>query len=181
MESLPSQYKINNRLSINPHIQNPSFLNTRLISVSAIVAISLLVLYPQQIIADDGRYTSGNWTAETIALDKASSAARDYAENNNGVGILIHLGQDVPNQRVKNGDELGQLFVQRFAEFGVEARYFIRPNDAPATGITYHIAHLLYGPGQDKVHGLMTAWEDAPKVIEQLKIAKEIQALHKDN
>ena len=146
--------------------------------MAAIATLSLLAFYPQQIIADEGRYTSGNWTAETIALDRASSAARDYAENHDGVGILIHLGQDVPNDRVKDGDELGAMFVQRFAALGTEARYFVSPApDARSSGITYHIAHLLYGPDDDKLHGLLTAWNDAPKVIEQLKVAKELQAL----
>ena len=136
------------------------------------MALSLLAIYPQEIFAEDRRYTSGNWTAETIALDKASSAARDYAENNNGVGILIHLGQDVPNQRVKNGDELGQLFVERFAALGAEARYFIAPNDTPASGITYHIGHLLYETDGTPLLGLKTAWVDAPSVIEQLKLVR---------
>ena len=125
--------------------------------------------------AEDARYSAGNWTPELIALDKASSAARHYAENNHGVGILIHLGKDVPNARVKNGDELGQLFVNRFAEFGIEARYFYRHNDAPATGITYHIGHLLFHVDDDPVIGLQTAWNGAPQVIEQLKIVKEIR------
>ncbi|MEL7444341.1 MAG: hypothetical protein AAGK02_00835 [Pseudomonadota bacterium] len=139
------------------------------------LALSVGLAMPAQ--ADDSRYSSGNWTPELIALDKASTAARNYAEGNHGVGILIHLGQDVPNDRVKDGDELGHLFVQRFAALGVAAEYFVSPApDAPASGITYHIAHLLYGPDQDKVHGLMTAWNDAPKVIEQMKLAKEIQA-----
>ena len=138
------------------------------------MALSLFAFYPQRTVADDGRYTSGNWTAETIALDKASSAARNYAENNNGVGILIHLGQDVPNQRVKNGDELGAMFVQRFAELGVQASYFIAPNDAPATVMTYHLGHLLYKANDNPVFDLQTAWDDAPKVIEQLKIVKAL-------
>jgi len=136
--------------------------------------LALFGLYPQQIVASDERYSSGNWTAETIAIDRASSAARDYAESNNGIGIPIHLGQDVPNQRVKNGDELGQLFVERFAALGAEARYFHRQNDAPATVIVYHIGHLLYQVEEGPVLGLQTAWDDAQKVIEQLKIVKQL-------
>ena len=120
------------------------------------------------------RYSSKNWTPELIELDKASSAARKYAENNYGVGILIHLGKDVPNKRVKNGDELGRLFVGRFAKLGVSAQYFYRHNDAPATGITYHIGHLLFEANGNPVIGLQTAWKSAPGVIEQLKIVKEL-------
>jgi len=109
---------------------------------------------------------------------QASSAARNYAENNYGVGILVHLGSDIPSKNVKNGDQLGQLFVNRFAKFGIVARYFIAPNgNAPSTGITYHIGHLLYGKGEKKVHDLQTAWDDAPRVIEQLKIVKELAGI----
>lgn len=119
-------------------------------------------------------YDSKNWTPELVELDKASSAARSYAENNFGVGILIHLGKDVPNKRVKNGDELGALFVDRFAKLGFKARYFYRQNDAPATGITYHIGHLLFNAEGNPVIGLQTAWNSVPQVIEQLKIVKEL-------
>ncbi len=125
--------------------------------------------------AGDTNYEGKGWTPELIALDKASNAARTYAENNNGVGIVIHLGDDVPNQRVKNGDELGQLFVKRFAEFGVNARYFIAPSKgSPATGLTYHIGHLLYKADDDPVIGLQTAWNNAPDVIERLKAVKSL-------
>ena len=86
---------------------------------------------------------------------------------------MIHLGQDVPNRRVKNGDELGQLFIGRFAEFDVQARYFIAPNpDGRATAVTYHIGHLLYEAKGNAVIGLKTAWNDASKVIENLNLVK---------
>lgn len=122
-------------------------------------------------------YSTPGWTDELIALDKASSAARRYAENNDGVGILIHLGQDVPNKRVKNGDELGALFVGRFAKLGIKARYFVRQNDARSTVIVYHIGHLLHEVDEDAVLGLQTAWNEAPKVIEKLKAVKELSRL----
>ena len=143
--------------------------------ISAIAILTAFLLYPQKVRAEDTRYSSGNWTAETIALDKADRAATEYAEHNFGVGILIHLGQDVPNQRVRNGDELGQLFVDRFADLGTDARYFIAPNDdGRATVVTYHIGHLLYKASGEPVFGLQTAWDDAPKVVEQLKIVKQL-------
>ena len=153
-----------------------SFLrHSRVFSV-ALLAIFLMAIGPVHAgQGKEGRYTTDVWTPELVALDKASTAARNYAETNNGVGILIHLGSDVPNQRVANGDELGQLFVDRFAELGASARYFVRPNDARASGITYHIGHLLFGPGEDKVHDLQTAWDSAPQVIEQLRIVKSLQ------
>lgn len=150
----------------------------RLASVLAIFGVMLgadIPLYAgEPTTTGSARYQSGYWTKETVELDKADRAATLYAEDNYGVGILIHLGQDVPNQRVKDGDELGRLFVNRFAELGIEARYFYWRNDAPASGITYHIGHLLYEAGGTPLLGLQTAWRDAPKVVEELKLVKSL-------
>lgn len=117
-----------------------------------------------------------NWNdPELEQLHKASNAATNYAENNDGVGILIHVGQDVPNAKIKSAEELGQLFVNRFASLGVEAQFFLRQNDAKASGITYHIGHLIHGSSQgSEVKGLKTAWNSAPDVVEQLKIVKQL-------
>ncbi len=120
---------------------------------------------------------TANWNnPELEEFHRASTAARDYAENNVGVGILIHVGQDVPNKSVKNADELGQLFVRRFTALGVNAKYFLRQNgDAPSSGVTYHIGHLIHGAGNgNEVKGLKTAWNSAPDVVEQMKIVKQL-------
>lgn len=119
---------------------------------------------------------TANWNnPELEEFHRASTAARDYAENNIGVGILIHVGKDVPNKRVKSADELGQLFVKRFAALGVNAQYFLSQNDAKASGITYHIGHQIHGAENgNEVKGLKTAWNSAPDVIEQMKIVKQL-------
>ena len=111
------------------------------------------------------------WDAEVGELHCASNATGDYAENNYGVGILIHLGLDIPNAKIKNGDQLGLLFVNHFNKHGVKAQYFLRKNDGRATGITYHIGHLIHGSENGtEVKGLKTAWELVPEVIKQMKI-----------
>ena len=120
---------------------------------------------------------TANWNnPELEEFHRASMAARDYAENNIGVGILIHVGKDVPNKKVKSADELGELFVKRFASFGVNAKYFLSQNgDAPSSGVTYHIGHLIHGAGNgNEVKGLKTAWNSAADVIEQMKIIKQL-------
>lgn len=120
---------------------------------------------------------TANWNnLELEEFHRASMAARDYAENNVGVGILIHVGSDVPNKRVKSADELGQLFVKRFAALGVNAKYFLRQNDTEASGITYHIGHQIHGAENgNEVKLLREAWNSAPNVVEQLKIVKQIK------
>ena len=121
---------------------------------------------------------TANWNnPELEELRKASDAATLYAENNIGVGILIHVGKDVPNKRVKSADELGQLFVKRFAALGVNAEYFLSQNgDAPSSGITYHIGHQIHGAENGtEVKGLKTAWNSAPDVVEQLKVVKQLK------
>lgn len=57
---------------------------------------------------------------------------------------------------------------------GVDARYFYWQNDTRATGLTYHIGHLLDEVDGNPVIGLQTAWDDAPKVIEHLNIVKHL-------
>ncbi len=127
---------------------------------------------------DSTQYTSSGWTQELIEFDKASRAARLYAETKDGVAILIHVGRDIPNQHVKSPDQLGQLFVGRFAELGEDARYFIAPNDARATGITYHVGHLIVGAHDGtEVRDLQQAWDSAPQAVAQLKSVRSLAEL----
>ncbi|GAB5512224.1 MAG: hypothetical protein Rhims3KO_36250 [Hyphomicrobiales bacterium] len=126
---------------------------------------------------DADRYSSANWTPELIEFDKADRAATEYAMTKEGVGILIHVGQDIPNQHIRDADHLGQLFVKRFEDLGENARYFIRQNDAPATGITYHVGHLIVGGHNGtEVRDLQHAWDSAPQAITQLNIARSLAA-----
>ena len=149
-------------------------------------AIAFAVALLQAAQADDQSFKPYNdisgcelSTPEICDLDIAATAARDYAETEAGVGILIHVGTDIPNEHIQSADQLGQLFVQRFAENGEEARYFLRTNSPStpdgkiATGITYHVAHLVIGAANGtEVRGLQHAWDSVPEVIEQLHIAR---------
>ncbi len=79
-------------------------------------------------------------------LGEASYAAREYAQTKYGVGILIHVGKDIPNKHFATADEFGEAVVRAFQErFGVEAEYFLRQNDAKQTGLTFHIGKLIHG------------------------------------
>lgn len=121
---------------------------------------------------------TANWNnPELEEFHRASTAARDYAENNVGVGIVIHVGKDVPNSKVKSADQLGQIFVNRFKALGVNAKYFLRQNDTEASGITYHIGHQIHGAEDGtEVKLLREAWNSAPDVVEQLKVVKQLAA-----
>ncbi len=126
---------------------------------------------------------TANWNdPELEELRKASDATREYAENNDGVGILIHVGtKDIPSTRIKSPEQLGQIFVNRFAKLGVDAQFFIRHNDQPATGITYHIGHQIHGAESgNEVKLLREAWNVAPDVVEQLRIVKQLASLETD-
>lgn len=143
----------------------------------ALGALGAASLPFSQALAGDAKTASWN-NPELEEFHKASTAARDYAENNIGVGILIHVGKDIPNAKIKSGDELGQLFVNRFSKLGVEAQYFLSQNDARFSGITYHIGHQIHGAeNRTEVKSLKAAWSSAPDVIEQLKIVKELASL----
>ena len=71
-------------------------------------------------------YSAPGWTEELIEFDKTSRAATEYAKTRAGVGILIHVGTDIPNEHIQSAEQLGELFVKRFAELGEEAQYFLR-------------------------------------------------------
>lgn len=108
-------------------------------------------------------------------LDVADRAATAYARKNNGIGILIHVGADsFPNKHFANAEEFGQRLVDIFDQkFGVEARFFLRQNDARATGITYHIDTFIHGADNGTAVKLVgDAITAMPEVVEYLKIAK---------
>ncbi|MGX1498579.1 hypothetical protein ACSSV1_003630 [Labrenzia sp. MBR-25] len=115
------------------------------------------------------------WTEELRQLDAADRAATEYARDNYGVGILIHVGQDIPNSHFASADEFGQAIVRAFNQkYGVEAQYFLRQNDARATGITYHIDTFIHGADNGTaVKNVKEALNAMTEVVEYLKIAKE--------
>lgn len=146
-------------------------------AAAAMVALSPLAVGKSALGEDAKSSALGDctWKRELCELRAASDATRSYAETKAGVGILIHLGQDIPNDYVKDADQLGRIFVQRFAELGEEARYFVSQNDAPATGITYHVGHLIVG-GHDgtEVRDLQHAWDSAPQAVAQVRALRRL-------
>lgn len=119
------------------------------------------------------------WTPELRELRKAASAARDYAENNYGVGILIHVGEDFPNEHFENADQFAALMVDIFEnKYGTPAKAFTRPNPGTAnTGLTFHIGHQIHtDANSSEVKSVNQALASIPSVIEQLRLIKEIKA-----
>ena len=124
------------------------------------------------------------WTPELRELRAASDAASDYAENNNGVGILFHVGRDLSGRADAESaiQTVADHFIQKFNARNVEAKVFTSMNgDAPATVVTYHIDKLIHGAHNGtEVKGLKTALASIPDVIQQLNIAKSIAAAVND-
>lgn len=128
----------------------------------------------QRTCTDSTGYT---WSScELYELDQADRAATDYAMNTNGVGILIHVGKDIPNRHFATADDFGRAVVGAFqSQYGVEAQYFLRQNDAKATGITYHIGHLIHGAHNGtELKNVKQALAAMPEVVEQLKMVKSL-------
>ncbi len=101
---------------------------------------------------DDRTYLAKDgWNSETADLSCATHAASEYAESHHGVGILIHVGQDLPYGDL-TADKLGQILVSKFKkEYGTDAQYFLRQNDARATAINYHLGEFMYGAVESRV------------------------------
>lgn len=119
------------------------------------------------------------WTPQLRELHAASMAARQYAEANDGVGILFHIGRDLSGRADADTaiQTVEDYFVQQFAARGIEAKAFTSMNDARATGITYHIDKLIHGAHNGtEVKDLKEALDAIPSVIDQLHIAKSIAA-----
>ena len=119
---------------------------------------------------------------ELRQLDAADRAATEYARDHNGIGILVHVGQDIPNQHFATADEFGAKMVKIFNKrYGVEAAYFLSPNDAPATVITYHIDTFIHGADNGtEVKDVKEALAAMPEAVEYLKIAKRDQVAQID-
>ncbi len=117
------------------------------------------------------------WTDELRALDEADLAATEYAKNNNGVGILLHVGEDFPNEYFNSAEEAAQAFVAIFQQqHGTSAQYFMSPNPGSEwTGVTYHIGDQIHGTNAGtEVKTVLEAYEAMPDVVKQLQLIKEI-------
>ena len=122
------------------------------------------------------------------------NAAGDYAEKNYGIGILLHVGDDLRARAEaaakQHGVEpqvaldfmlskLDEHYTGLFKAHGVDAKMFPTTNlDAEATLISYHVDKLLYETQTGEADlGLVTAERAVPDVIEFLKTAKQFASL----
>ncbi|WP_157445599.1 MULTISPECIES: hypothetical protein [Actibacterium] len=142
------------------------------------VAMAALPDAPQETVdtilceTDRQYFAKDGWRPETADLHCASTAASEYAENNPGVGVLIHVGGDLPNDRFKTPDEFGRAVVHAFqSRYGVDAAYFLRQNDTRATGITFHVGEFIHGGDNGtEVKNVKEALDAMPEVAGLLEL-----------
>ncbi len=124
---------------------------------------------------------SSVWNEELRALDEAARGAREYAEDNYGVGIVIHVGDEsFPNSHFDTAEQFGDAVVQLFADkYQTPAKAFLSPNPgSKATGLTFHVDRLIHGAENGtEVKSVREAFAAMPDIVEQLKIAKELAAV----
>lgn len=126
------------------------------------------------------------WTAELWELNQAAADVTAYArENSNGVGILLHVGDDlraraqaaaekhnVPADHALQVmiDRVEESYADQFAEHGVAARLFPSTNlDAPGTILSYHIGEIVYEDASgDPLLSLGKARREISRVVEAL-------------
>ncbi len=114
-------------------------------------------------------------TPEICDLDVADTNARDYALENPGVGILVHVGYDFPNEHFQTPQQFGQAVVNAFAHHGVEAQYFLTQNDVENTVMAFYVAHLTYDA--DKHGGLKSINEAYQAIPEIAAVTKTINGV----
>ena len=120
--------------------------------------------------------TEYQWKSQELKeLHEASLAAGQYAEDNYGVGILIHVGQDIPNKHFASADQFGETMVRLFKEkYGTDAKYFLRQNDARATGMEFYIDEHIHGANNGtEIKDVKEAIAAIPNVVGMLKTLKE--------
>lgn len=120
-------------------------------------------------------YTKDGWTPETADLNCAVVAANEYAENNPGVGVLIHVGKDIPNARFPTPESFGQAVVDTFrSQHGVDAAYFLTQNDARATGMEFYIGPYTHGADNGtELKNVTEAFYAMPEVAALLRVIWE--------
>ena len=123
---------------------------------------------------------------ELAELGAADDAATEFAmENPQGVGILLHVGDDLRERAIALAEQhnappqaameyaigvVTEHYQSLFAAHGVEAELFPRTNHgASASGITYHIGNLVYEDADgNPLLDLGRANEEVPRVVEAL-------------
>ena len=129
--------------------------------------------------ADQVYYEKDGWTSEVADLDCAADGARDYAENNPGVGVLIHVGTGSfgEGKRFATPQEFGEAVVRTFENrYDVNSAYFLRQTTGPATGLTYHVGEFIHGANNGtEVKNVKEALEAMPEVAGMLRLLWEDQ------
>jgi len=139
--------------------------------------------------------------AELDQLGQMSDAATAYAKTHeNGVGILLHVGDDLRARAQAAADKHGvtpdhalnvliarleEYYAEKFAEYGVEIDVFPSANfvegKQTATILTYHIGEIIYqDANNDPLLGLQTATNEIPRVVEALRYVKRTAQLDAD-
>ncbi|MEL6172440.1 MAG: hypothetical protein AAFR02_10590 [Pseudomonadota bacterium] len=118
-------------------------------------------------------------TEELSELREATRQAIAYAEQN-GVAILLHVGEDIQNH---DQSEALLLWVQdefrkKFAAHDLDVGIFPSTNlDGRATVLTYHVGDHIYVPdGSNGVLNLQEADAAVPDVAEQAHLARQLAA-----
>ncbi len=138
---------------------------------------------------------------ELAQFDAMEIAATAYArQHDNGVGILLHVGDDLRARAQAAAEEHGvtpdhalnvliarleEYYAEKFAEHGVEAQVFPSANFAEdrqmATILTYHIDDIIYqDANNDPLLDLQTATNEIPRVVEALRYVKRTAQLNAD-
>lgn len=115
-------------------------------------------------------------TEELSELREATRQAITYAEQN-GVAILLHVGEDIQNHEQSEALLLWvqDEFRKKFAAHDLEVGIFPRMNDARATGLQYFVGDHIYTPvGENSLLNLQEADAAIPAVAEQANIARQL-------
>ena len=147
------------------------------LTLSGIAAVA-----PTQGFADDASpttvaYDCGSMNAEICELSRMSTAAREYAQDNQSVAVLFHIGDDVLTR--DDGEVLmGRVqahFEQQFADLGIEAAIFPSRNPGTAaTGLTFHYGHLVFQGPEGRINlDLQEGMAAIPQVAAQLDILRQ--------
>lgn len=154
--------------SVISAVAGAAFAATSLLAPSAASAQEIKVAEASNVA------TTEQLSPELLELHRASLAAGEYAENNYGVGILIHIGNDIPNSHFSSGDDFGHAMVRLFQEkYGTDAQYFLSQNDAKATVLEFYIDEYVHGADNGTEIKLVgEAIAAAPEVVGLLKSLK---------
>ena len=160
--------------------------------LAALVAFgSVSGIAPQAQAQDAGAQPAG-WTEELRELDRASSAASKYAQDNYGdaVAILLRVGQGLRDKAKEHGmsvDDAVQVVGDKYVKYikeeaakqrvpGVMASYFPSQNDTQASGIVYIIGNTVYAsPEGEEVLDLKEARVNVPDLVENLVATRALR------